>query len=511
MNYLIEKKVKNNIYIYEGISYWDKKTKKSRQKLKYIGRKDPITRETILKKSKSTPKTADEFGSKYFFEEVIKQLSIDELIKNSFPQLYQEILQVVLFQASESKPSYLMEYCNSNDEFSKHYSSQNLSILFKILGKMENEIQCFTKDWISLNKIQDSLFYDLTSISSYSKYADIVEWGYNRDGESLPQINFGILYGNTSKYPLLYKIYPGSINDVTTLKNIHTQLMVYGFKKFTFCLDRGFYSASNLSQIYKEDFELIMPMPFSTKNSEILINKDISSLKNMINLNGDTIYCDTFEIEIDDKKYFANIFINEGRKLRELDRFSKELAYIEENIANNSYNDEKLAYECVEKIPGIYKKYFLIENKENVYRIEKNFESMGDYVNKMGKIILITKSNNTKKKSIIKSYLLRDGVEKVFDVMKNEINENRLRVSSTESINGRLFINFLVLICISHVTKIMSSKDLFKKLTINELLMELKKLKIVTMHEGTKYLCEMTKKQKMIFDKFNIPYPKIET
>jgi len=68
------------------------------------------------------------------------------------------------------------------------------------------------------------IVFDLTSISSYANGIDMVEWGYNRDRESLPQINLGVIYGEPSALPLFYSLYPGSIHDVTTLKILSPSL-----------------------------------------------------------------------------------------------------------------------------------------------------------------------------------------------------------------------------------------------------------------------------------------------
>ena len=46
------------------------------------------------------------------------------------------------------------------------------------------------------------LAYDVTSISSYSKGIESLEWGYNRDKEKLPQLNLGMYYGESSGLPL---------------------------------------------------------------------------------------------------------------------------------------------------------------------------------------------------------------------------------------------------------------------------------------------------------------------
>jgi transposase len=68
-------------------------------------------------------------------------------------------------------------------------------------------------------------------LSSYAEGIDYVEWGYNRDGESLPQINFGVIYAEQVQLPLYYQLYPGSIPDVTTLKNIVNYLELFQLKE----------------------------------------------------------------------------------------------------------------------------------------------------------------------------------------------------------------------------------------------------------------------------------------
>ena len=57
--------------------------------------------------------------------------------------------------------------------------------------------------------------------------------------------------------------------------------------------------------------------------------------------------------------------------------------------------------------------------------------------------------------------------------MKNELSTNRLRVHSTESMEGRLFITFLTLIISSWTHRTMREKGLSKKHTIEEIMYEL--------------------------------------
>lgn len=106
----------------------------------------------------------------YFFKKILDESKMTDLIKKNFNLNYEDIIQVVLFQLIQSKPPYLMEYFFCDKILSSKYSSQNLSKLFYTLGESESKIQTFLEEWIDINKIQDTLFYDLTSISSYSAF-----------------------------------------------------------------------------------------------------------------------------------------------------------------------------------------------------------------------------------------------------------------------------------------------------------------------------------------------------
>ena len=68
----------------------------------------------------------------------------------------------------------------------------------------------FFNDWMKRRKNTEYLAYDVTSISSYGKNMENLEWGYNRDKEKLPQINMGMYFGEESGLPLYYRVYPGS-------------------------------------------------------------------------------------------------------------------------------------------------------------------------------------------------------------------------------------------------------------------------------------------------------------
>jgi transposase len=61
------------------------------------------------------------------------------------------------------------------------------------------------------------LFYDTTSISSYSELLKQVKYGKNKDGDNLAQINLALLMAQDSGLPVYYRKLPGNITDVMTI------------------------------------------------------------------------------------------------------------------------------------------------------------------------------------------------------------------------------------------------------------------------------------------------------
>ena len=103
-------------------------------------------------------------------------------------------------------------------------------------------------------------------------------------------------------------------------------------------------------------------------------------------------------------------------------------------------------------------------------------------------------------------YRERDEVEKKFDDLKNELEVMPLRVQKIETLQGLLFIFFISLILRAILLRKARDAELLDKNSIEEILMELTKLRAVKV--GGKWrLTEISKKQRTIFKKFEIGTP----
>lgn len=143
---------------------------------------------------------------------------------------------------------------------------------------------------------------------------------------------------------------------------------------------------------------------------------------------------------------------------------------------------------------GFYSKEHLeetLKGSSKFFKISLRIEdSLNRVIYRLGKNILITNDFSLGKEETLWLYRRKDLVESLFDGLKNELRDKRLRVHTLQAVEGRLFLSFLSLILHAALTKIMRVKQLFKNYTITELLYELGKIKIVEMENGRTYLTE---------------------
>ena len=192
---------------------------------------------------------------------------------------------------------------------------------------------------------QGGVYYDITSISSYSTNIDFVEWGYNRDQENLAQINMGVMCNSNNSLPIFYNLYPGSINDVSTLKNcIKYSDSFMDLKEIAFVLDRGFFSKKNILEMDKSNINFIQPLSFSLKQTKELIDKhkrQITNPENVLKYNEEIIYHILDKIKIDNKIFDAHIFFNEKAHMDQKHHFLSALLEIEDKVKDRKFTSMK--------------------------------------------------------------------------------------------------------------------------------------------------------------------------
>ena len=446
---------------------------------------------------------------------IINKIGLGDIVKETFPDHYAELIALTFYEIIESSPLYLFPYWLEDHYLpgTKKMDSSAISKFCDEIGRNQQQKIKFQEQWISHLQPVDVLFYDITSISSYSTNIEFVEWGYNRDQENLAQLNMGVVFCNNKSLPIFYNIYPGSIVDVRTLKNCITYLKSFGLKEFMFVLDRGFFSTANILEMSKrqDNISFIQPLPFSLKKVKELIRthkKELNDIASNFTFNNELLSHVKSEIQFDEHTYSCHIFLNEKAELDQRQLFMKKLIDIEETIIKNKqFSRLKEAQMFKESnIVKAYQNFFKWNRSSGA--LERHIRNIKAKLSRFGYFILSTNRDDLDKETILTNYRNKDHVEKVFDLLKNEMDGGRLRAHSQINADARLFIKFLSLIIQSEIINIMRAEKLFKKYTVRELLAELRKIKLANIN-GEIIISEISKKQRLIFKAFKIDLEEI--
>lgn len=98
-------------------------------------------------------------------------------------------------------------------------------------------------------------------------------------------------------------------------------------------------------------------------------------------------------------------------------------------------------------------------------------------------------------------------MEKAFDNLKERLNLRRLAVSSEQSLDGKLFVQFVALIYLSYITGKMQETKLFKEYTLQEVLDEFDVIECFAVPGQRLQVGEITKRQTELYQRFGVRPP----
>ena len=73
----------------------------------------------------------------------------------------------------------------------------------------------------------------------------------------------GFVHSLDQGIPCHMKLFPGSINDVTTIMNLAEEMPLLCSSATLMVIDRGFYSERNIRKLYSKDLGFLMPIPLA--------------------------------------------------------------------------------------------------------------------------------------------------------------------------------------------------------------------------------------------------------
>lgn len=192
-----------------------------------------------------------------FVESVAKDVL--PALRKHFGSEAESIYCASLMRLAHQSPLKNMELHFRQDFLSENFSNVSLSdkkmtSLLKSVGENREKINAFFKEF---SKPGEHILMDITAIHSKSREMSLNHPGYNSQGNFDPQANLLLLFSQTQHEPVYYRLLPGNIRDV---KSVKISLKESGISDAVFIADKGFYSESNIAELENAELHYVIPL-----------------------------------------------------------------------------------------------------------------------------------------------------------------------------------------------------------------------------------------------------------
>lgn len=548
-------------YVHVASSEWDPVKRRSVQRRLYVGKLDPGGTEVVLSKGFGSgggrrvslaelrervatgrdveawlrlpqaagagdgevPASVAVVGDVHVLRSLALETGLEETLVKAFGEADgQSLLGLAMHQTAEARPLYLASDWLEDRELPQALKTGvGPGAVYALLGRIgasEDSRERFFRSWFHRHRSAKAVICDTTSISTYAADLELAEYGHNRDGDGLPQINLCMVADRPSGLPLWCRTLPGSIPDVSTLVITTELLRDLGLEQFTTSLDRGFYSQANVRDLLRSGVGFVIGVPFSVALARDLVRRHrlaLASPKRSFPVNGRIMrHCrGNWTVSLDGgetRTLDLHVYFEPERHAERAVRLEQAVFALEEKAARERFACRSEAAAWLTENAGALARCLVVHHPAEpggTYRIERKPRAVARAVSRMGYTVLLSSACGLPPDEVLADYRNRDRVEKLFDSLKNEDGQRRIRTGIDANAEGRLFLAFAALVLRAALEEKMRKAGLLRKMSVAELLAQARKIRSVTTLSGRRFLLEIPKRTREVLESLDIPLP----
>ena len=474
-------------------------------------------------------------GHTWVLNNILKDTPLAAALKKVFSQYNrsEKIVSLAFYMYLE-RTSAVEGYANFADlnrlPWQRPLKSGQCSKLFKSIS--EEEIDRFLKvlnaeivrqEEANVGRINTYYALDSTSISTYAKSLSRADWGYNRDGDELKQINILMIVNQETGIPAYYRAFNGEVPDVSTVMFTLREFARLGLNREAIIVcDRGYSSITNVSRFLQTKTQFIMNMRTTFSMCRLLLLEHLQKLDSPDSYNlivGQHVisitvpYSYTVNYKTDCKvrppkentTLYAHIYLDKGIKQQKADNLTKALAKVRDKmLAGLALNDGEL--KLAEK--------FFIKSTDDSGKlcVKMNTQKIAETLLMAGIRVLLSDTVNDPVEAD-RAYRARYQVEESFTDYKQRAGGRRVRTSTDRTTCGKVFTLFIAAAIATMLRFHISNCELKgEKLPVDsdrEVLGKLKSLRATVWEDGM-YYSEVVGKKRELLEALNIPMPTAE-
>ncbi len=403
-------------------------------------------------------------GANLVIRKIIDDCELDKLLGKQFGEKDLGLLLdlaaytiVTEGNAGQYYPDYAYNHPLLTREM-KVYSDSKVSDFLN--GMKPDQWIGFLNDWNEARDHRERIYisYDSTNKNCQAGDVEMAELGHAKDDPGKPIINYAVAYDCTNREPLFYEDYCGSINDVSQLQLMIGKAQAYGYRRIGFILDRGYFSQGNIHLMDKCGYHFVIMM----KGMKDLVNELVLKVKGSFEERRECavkefhVYGTTVKKQLypsDDRERYFHIYYDSGKVHAEREALEDKLEKMYKSMAKN-FGDKDVTVG-----PGVRKYYDVVEHEDGTLigmverdsAIEKDLKLSGYFV-------IITSEKMTAADAL-RLYKGRDASEKLFRGDKSYLGNKSYRNHHTESVDAKIFVEFIALIIRSRMHVLLSEEN----------------------------------------------------
>ena len=392
-------------------------------------------------------------GAYMVLRRIIAEYHLDEVLADLIGRDSGLFLDLAVYtiitenNAGQYYPDYAYNHPLFTDKM-KMYSDSKVSDFIGTIKKSQSVE--FLNNWNANRDHREKIYisYDSTNKNCQAGDVDFVEIGHAKDDQHKPVLNYSIAYDRNNREPLFYEMYPGSIVDVSQLQYMLEKTEGYGYRHVGFILDRGYFSKENIRYMDKCGYDFVIMMKGMKKYASELVKKHKGTFEESrshsirdYKVSGTTVKGKLFPS--DEKDRYFHIYYNERKRTAEREQLEEKIDRMAAFLANQ---EGKIGYECPSAFCHYFDPIYHTQGDEKTFMFAKERQDVIDSEIKLCGYFIIITSEKMSAEEALDLYKSRDGSEKLFRGDKSYLGNKSFRVHGNESVNNKIFIEFVALI-----------------------------------------------------------------
>jgi transposase len=494
---------KGERYVYKYIRYFRNENGQPRNQAKAIGKYDPDTGKMhpnsyFFELYHLDPALTDlalwDYGYSYVVLSICHELGLFEYLSQAFGKKAMDIIAIAAYIIREGNAVYGIDDWLKRNYFpnhDRHLDSQSCSSLFASITP--SQLSNFFKSWVKAALSGGSVYYDVTSISSYAREIPAVELGYNRDGDNLAQFNLGMFCDDASRIPLYYNLYNGSLTDKTNLSYVLANAKSVGIERVKMVLDGGFWSKECFDSLHSSCQAFTVGMPMHLKEAMQICDRYEWEIEHYANeLPYPHVYCVPIDTEVYGVPGRACLYYDAWNHLNLCMDLSDHISKLSAELSQLKRLPKKKL--------SRYSPYFILSKHkdDSGFDYSIDYEKVEELRKRNGFFLIFTTDGEATPAQILEHYRAKDAAEKLFAQIKVDMDCGRMRTHNGPTSDGKAFVTFIACVIRACLLGKLSKYLTDNSTSMPKVFSQLSDISIISSNSGYLLTKALTKKQKEI-------------